>query len=180
MKKWKTIKSETQLSNHWVKVHRDAVELPNHKSIDDFYTVTMNDAASVVAVDDEENAILVKEYRYCCGCDSIEIPAGTFEDGETDPLKVAKRELLEETGYASDDWVYLGWVSESTAKLMNRMHIFFAKHCHKVSNQHLDDTEDIEVLIIPLDKALEMVMRGEIICNTSAHGLLRAARILGK
>ncbi|WP_373218847.1 NUDIX hydrolase [Ruminococcus sp. 5_1_39BFAA] len=180
MNRWKTIKSDTLLNNHWITVHKDAVELPDKKTIDDYYTITLNDAVSVVAMDESGNVILVKEYRYCCGCDSIEIPAGTFEKGETDPLIVAKRELLEETGYESEGWTYLGSTSESTAKLTNRMHIFFAHHCHKISNQNLDETEDIEVLIISLEKAVEMVMQGEIICNSSAHGILRVARMLGK
>lgn len=56
----------------------------------------------------------------------IECPAGTFEVDETDQLVVAKRELLEETGYTSDDWTYLGETRESTAKLTNKMHIFMA------------------------------------------------------
>ena len=124
MRKWRRIHSETLVDTHWVKVHRDSVELPNGCRIDDFYTVAINDAAAIVALDDAGNIILKKEYRYCYDRDLIEIPAGTFESGETDGLKVAQRELLEETGYVSDNWQYIGATVESSAKLTNQMHIY--------------------------------------------------------
>ena len=92
---------------------------------------------------------------------------------------VAKRELLEETGYISEDWKYLGATVESSAKLTNYMHIYFANHCRKVSGQHLDATEELDVLLVPLGQAVEMVMDNEICCNSSAHGILRVARMLG-
>lgn len=105
----------------------------------------------------------------------IEIPAGMFEENETDGLVVAKRELLEETGYVSDNWVYFGETVESSAKLSNRMHIYMATGCRKVQDQKLDETEDLEVFVVPFDEAVNMVMRNEIKCNSSAHGILRAA-----
>ena len=87
--------------------------------------------------------------------------------------------MLEETGYVSDNWQYIGATVESSAKLTNQMHIYFAQHCRKVSEQKLDETEELEVLVVPLEQAVEMVMRGEICCNSSAHGILWAARKLG-
>ena len=132
-----------------------------------------------MALDDAGNIILKREYRYCYDRDLIEIPAGTFEEGETDGLSVAKRELLEETGYISEDWKYLGATVESSAKLTNYMHIYFANHCRKVSGQHLDATEELDVLLVPLGQAVEMVMDNDICCNSSAHGILRVARMLG-
>ena len=155
------------------------VELPNGQSIEDFYAITINDAAAIVALDDAGNIILKKEYRYCYDRDLIEVPAGTFEEGESDGLLVAQRELLEETGYISDDWQYLGATVESSAKLTNYMHIYFANHCRRVSGQHLDATEELDVLLMPLAQAVDMVMSNEICCNSSAHGILRVARMLG-
>ncbi len=169
MDKWKTICSQALLDTKWVKVRKDAVELPNGQHIDDFYAITINEAAAIVALDDYGNIILKKEYRYCYGRDLIEIPAGGFERGE-EGLEVAKRELLEETGYISEDWQFIGRTVESSAKLTNYMHIYFADHCRKVSGQHLDATEEIEVLVMPLEQAVSMVMDNEICCNSSAHG----------
>lgn len=178
MERWKTEKSETLLDTPWVKVRRDSVRLPNGATIDDFYAVTIRDASAVVALDEGGNVILKREYRYCYDRELLEIPAGAFNDGETDPLAVARRELLEETGYVSDDWEYLGPTVESSAKLTNFMHIFLARNCRKVALQQLDATEELTVELVPLSKAVDMVMTNEICCNSSAHGILRAARMV--
>lgn len=178
MEKWKMIKSKPLVDSRWVKVRKDSVDLPNGQHIDDFYAITINDAAAIVAIDDAQNIILKKEYRYCFEQELIEIPAGGFEKGE-DALTVAKRELLEETGYVSDNWQYIGATVESSAKLTNTMHIFFANHCRKVIEQHLDPTEELDVLVLPLQQAVEMVMSNEICCSSSAHGILWVARKLG-
>ena len=178
MEQWKTAKSETLLDTEWVKVHKNSVYLPNGQEIDVFYTVTIRDAAAIVALDEAGNLILKNEYRYCYGRSLIEVPAGTFEEDEADGLTVAKRELLEETGYVSDEWQYLGATVESSAKLTNYMHIYFANHCRKVSEQHLDATEELDVLVVPLKQAVNMVMRNEICCNSSAYGILKVARML--
>ena len=69
--------------------------------------------------------------------------------------------------------------SESSAKLTNYMHIYFANHCKKVSEQHLDVTEELDVIVVPFEQAIEMVMSNEICCNSSAYGILKVARILG-
>lgn len=178
MKRWKTEKSETLLDTPWVKVRRDAVALPNGARIEDFYAISIRDASAIVALDEGGNLILKREYRYCYDRELLEIPAGAFNDGESDPLVVAQRELLEETGYASEHWEYLGPTVESSAKLTNFMHIFLARDCRKVAGQHLDETEELTVELVPMEKAVELVMTNEICCNSSAHGILRAARML--
>ena len=174
---WKTVKTETLLKTDFVTVKKDKVELPDGAIIEDFYTVGIQDASMVAALTPNGDIILKKEYRHACGCDVIECPAGMFELGE-EPLEVAKRELLEETGYTSDNWAYLGPTLESTSKLTNKMHLFLAKDCLKVGEQHLDQYERINLIKVPLKKAVDMVMSGEINANSSAHLILRVARQL--
>lgn len=148
--------------------------------MDDFYTVTIPDAAAIVALNTEGNIILKKEYKHATKKELIEVPAGMFEPNETDGLAVSKRELLEETVYEFDWWENFGDTVESSAKLTNRMHIYFAQNCRKVAGLHLDATGVLEPVIVTFEEAIEMVMRKEIKCNSSAHGILRAARKLGK
>lgn len=177
---WKTLKSDTLINEYHVTVHKDAVQLPDGAVIDDFYTVTIPDAAMVAALTLEGNILLKSEYRYACKREVIECPAGMFEEGETDPLTVAKRELLEETGYISYDWLYLGATLESTSKITNRMHLFLAKNCTQISTQHLDENEHLIVMAVPLDEAVDMVMKGTINANSTAHLVLKVARMVGK
>lgn len=178
MRKWEKINSTNVLDSRWVSVNKDEVRLPNGMTIDDFYVVSIPDAAAIVALDKEGNIILKKEYRYCYDRDLIEVPAGALENNERDSLACAKRELLEETGYVSDDWTFLGDTIESSSKLTNYMHIYLARDCVKVSGQNLDATEELDVVVMPFSKAVDMVMRNEICCNSSAHGILKAARII--
>ena len=177
---WKTTKSETVIEDYHVTVKKNAVQLPDGAAINDFYTVTIPDAAMVAAITPEGKILLKTEFRYAVGEDVIECPAGMFEKDETDPLTVAKRELLEETGYESSDWTYLGATLESTSKLTNRMHLFLSKDCVQTSTQHLDVNEHLAVTEVYLDTAVAMVMNGTINANSTAHLILKVARMLGK
>lgn len=177
---WKTIKSEMVIEDYHVTVKKNAVLLPDGVVINDFYTVTIPDAAMVAAITPEGKILLKTEFRYAIGEDVIECPAGMFEEEETDPLTVAKRELLEETGYESSNWTYLGSTLESTSKLTNRMHLFLAKDCVQTSRQHLDANEHLTVTEVYLDTAVGMVMNESINANSTAHLILKVARMLGK
>ena len=102
-KKWKTIESQALVDTYHVVVHKDKVQLPDGAVINDFYTVSIPDAAMIAAVTEDGQILLKSEFRYAIGTEVIECPAGMFEPDETDPFAVAKRELLEETGYSSDE-----------------------------------------------------------------------------
>ena len=78
--RWKTRNSQILLDNPWVKVRRDAVQLPNGARIDDFYAITIRDASAIVALDAGGNLILKREYRYCHDRELTEIPAGMHVD----------------------------------------------------------------------------------------------------
>ena len=175
-KMWKIKKTERILDSEFVKVDKDDVILPKGREIPDFYKVTIKDCSAIVAIKEDHHIILKKEYRHCYKQELIEIPAGVLEAGE-DPLKTAKRELLEETGYKSDKWTYLGKTLESSAKLTNYMHIYMAEDCKKVSKQKLDYGEDIEVIEADFEEAIQMIMNNEIICNSSIGAILKVARI---
>lgn len=173
---WKTISTETELDTKYVTVYKDKVQVNDIEVIDDFYTVKIQDAALIVALTPDGNVILKSEYRYACRAEVIECPAGMVEANE-DPMDTAKRELLEETGYAGDKWTYLGPTLESTSKLTNTMHIFLAENCVRVDGQHLDKNEHLEFCLVDLKDAVNMVMNGKINANSSAHAILKVARI---
>lgn len=144
------------------------------------YTVTIQNAALIVATTDDDQIILTKEYRYACKEVVTECPAGMVEENE-DPLITAIRELLEETGCGSEDWTYLGSTFESTSKLTNTMHLFRTNDCVRIGGQSLEESEgNIEVMRIPIDQAIEMVMDGTIKPNSSAHAILKVTRLMGK
>ena len=175
---WKTISTQTLVVDYHATVKRNKVELPDGAIIDDFYTLTIPDAAMVCAITSDRLVLLKSEYRYAVGTEVIECPAGMMEKGE-EPLTAAKRELLEETGYSSDDWIYLGPTLESTSKLTNTMHLFLAKNAVKAGEQHLDPNEHLDLMKVSLEAAVKMVMSGIINANSTAHLILKVARIMG-
>ena len=174
---WKTIKEEMLVSDRFCTVKKNHIQIPDGSEISDFYTVTIPDAVLVAAFTTDNQIILKREYRFACGADVIECPAGMVENGE-DPLTTAKRELLEETGYSSDQWTWLGPTWESTSKLTNHMWLFMARECRRVSSQHLDANERVDVLKMTIEEAVDMVMENQINANSSAHAILKAARLM--
>ncbi len=177
---WKTLSSKKLIDTDYVSVSENKVQLPDGAVIEDFYTVTIADAAMIAAVTTDGKILLKKEFRYSCGEEVIECPAGMFEKNEADPLAVAKRELLEETGYASEKWTCLGPTIDNPSKLTNRMYLFLAEDCVKVADQKLDANEHLSVMAVPLQTAVDMVMDGRINANTVAHLILKTERILTK
>lgn len=89
-------------------------------------------------------------YRYPIDKHLIELPGGTFDLGETDPLAVAKRELLEETGYSAEEWELLFTNYDYPTKDVNQVNIYLAKNIKQVSKQQLDLGEDIKFSFVPL------------------------------
>ena len=175
---WRTINTETLVDDYHVSVKKNKVELPSGAVIDDFYTVTIPDAAMVAALTEDGRILLKSEFRYACGEEVIECPAGMVEPNE-EPMTTAVRELMEETGYSSNDWTYLGPTLESTSKLTNTMHLFLAKNAIRTSGQHLDPNEHVDVMCVSLEAAVEMVMGGIINANSTAHLILKVARMMG-
>jgi 8-oxo-dGTP pyrophosphatase MutT (NUDIX family) len=82
------------------------------------------------------------------------------EDGE-DPAEGAKRELLEETGYAASHLIQVGKVYPNPALQTNALYCYLALDAEKEREQNLDAGEDIEVHLVPLDELLEMAKGGE-------------------
>lgn len=176
--KWNILATKELISNRYISLYEDKVKLPNGMIIDDFYRVKVPNSSAVVALTDDMNIVLIKQYRYCYEKELLELPSGVFEEKEKDPLVVARRELLEETGYTSDNWTYLGATIENAAKMTNYAHMFMATGCKKVRSQKLDSTEDIEVLIMPFSEAIDKAMNGDILCSGPAYAILKADILL--
>lgn len=107
-------------------------------------------ASLVIALDAGNNVVVARQFR--CGPERVlaEIPGGLIDPGET-PEQAARRELLEETGYASDEWQYLGpaWIN---AWNNTQHHYFLARNCRKTAEQSLDDREEAVVDTITIEE----------------------------
>ena len=118
-------------------------------------------AVVVLPLLDDNSVVLIRNRRYAIGGQYlIELPAGTLEKGE-DPINCAGRELLEETGYLAGRLVKLRDFYSSPGILSEKMFAFAAKDLEK-RQAALEEGEDIEVMTVPYEEAIEMVGDGRI------------------
>lgn len=175
IKKWKTINSEIIFRSNWFDIIRKRVHLPhNDIDLDNYYVVSEKDSAMVVAVDEMGNLIMKSEYRLPVDEVLLELPAGNLESGE-EPIMAAKRELLEETGYASETWCLISRTYDCPNRCNNALYIYLAEDAKKVSSQYLDRSENIEVTLVPFEKAVNMCLDGTIKVNSCVNGILNTA-----
>lgn len=134
-------------------------------------------AAAVVALDDEGQIVLVRQYRAAVGRLTLEIPAGKLDSPEEDPFACAKRELREETGLTADTWSKLT-VLETTPGFCNeRIHIYKATGLHQ-GECDPDEDEFVTTVRIPLPEARELVLNSTFRDGKTALGILMACALI--
>lgn len=114
----------------------------------------------VAALTDEREVLFVRQFRYPYFEEVLEIPAGKRDAGE-DPLCCGKRELKEETGAVADKYIDLGRIYPTPGYTNEVIYVYGATQL-KYENQSLDEGEFLTVEKIPLEKAVEMVMNGDL------------------
>lgn len=150
------------LNHQWCKVRQDEIELPSGKVIDDYFVTIRPEVALILPITSNQEIILVRQYRHGAGKILLELPAGTFNPDEESPQTAAIRELKEETGYIADTVTYLGISYDNPVKDTNKINLFLAEKVKKSGEQQLDVTEEIEVVLIPIEAILEKISTGEI------------------
>lgn len=132
-------------------------------------------ASAVVALDDTDNIVLVRQYRVSVGRITLELPAGKLDSPQEDPLEAAKRELSEETGLEAANWQKLT-VFESTPGFCNeRIHLYLAEGLTQ-GESHPDEGEFVSVCRVSLREALTRVMDGTIRDGKTISGILMACQ----
>ncbi|MBK6931370.1 MAG: NUDIX hydrolase [Saprospirales bacterium] len=140
-------------------LREDAVRLPNGAQIPDYFVFEYPDWVSVLAVNTEDQFVLIRQYRHGLGLVHYELAAGVADPGE--PLLVsARRELLEETGYGGGDWQLWLRSCANPGTHNNWCHIFLATGVERLEAQRLERTEDISVHLLYRAEVLEMLRSG--------------------
>ena len=171
----KTVSSERVYEGSRITVRNDVVSLPDGgTALRDI--VEHPDAVSIVALDSDNNVVLVRQYRRAPKLFLLEVPAGVIDPGE-EPVQTAQRELREETGFAATTLDFLGDFYTAPGVLTERMYAFLATGLTEDALPP-DEDEDIEVERVPLAKAMEMARSGELNDAKSIVSLLMAERRL--
>lgn len=162
MAPWKVLAKNYILKTPWVNVRQDCVQLPNGTKLDDFYVLEYPHWVNIIAETTEGKYIIEKQYRHGISQECYELCAGIVEKDE-EPLSAAKRELLEETGYSSDEWYYLGKAAPNASAMTNFCYSYVAKNVRKTDTPHLDLSEDISVFEMTKSELIELMNSEKIV-----------------
>ena len=173
MSQERTLHTERIYQGRLVGLRVDTVELPSGRKTKR-EIVEHGGVAAIVAIDSENNVLLVRQYRKPVERVLLEIPAGGMESGE-DALVCARRELEEETGFSAERWEELGFFYTSPGFCTEQMHLYLATELRPAKRDG-DDDENIELVRVPLASVPELIASGEVCDAKSIAGLLIALR----
>lgn len=171
----KTLTSEQVYEGKIVNIRLDSVELVNGKT--SFREVVEHAGGVVIlAVDDNNRAYMVRQFRYPIGRAMLEVPAGKLEKGE-DPLEGAIRELREETGLTAEKLIYFGGTYPSPGFCDEQLHIYLALGLTH-GEACPDEDEFLNLEVVDLDELVQMVMSGKLLDGKSINAIFIAREYL--
>jgi ADP-ribose pyrophosphatase len=170
----KTISTERVFEGKMIRLRVDTVALPNG-STTTREVIEHPGAVAVIALTEQGELLMVRQYRHATGEILLEIPAGKRDPGE-DPLSCARRELEEETGCRARQWKTLFSYFSTPGFSDELLYIIMATGLEQ-GVAHADDEEFIEVVTVPVAEALRMVYQGEIRDAKSIIGILVLSRM---
>lgn len=177
--KWKVLESQYLHKEDWLTIRKDKCQLANGKIVPAFYVSEYPDWVNVFGITKEGNVVMVKQYRHGIEQTGIELPGGVAEEGET-PEEAVRREMKEETGYEFETFEYLGKVSANPSTTNNFTHMFLAKDGEKVSEQNLDESEEVEVVFLSIDEVKGLLKENKIMQSLHVTCILYALTKLGE
>lgn len=161
---WEEISRERVFENRWRPIDKLVMRQPNGEK-GEYYFNIVTDAVCVLPITAEGRVVVNDQFHILFQRRMFQLAAGMLD--EADPLEGMKRELLEETGYASDEWSFVQKITLGSWG-SNSGYLYLAQNCKKVSEQNLEPSEDIRVVEMEMELFLEYVRTGKIETALSA------------
>lgn len=178
-KSWEVLASRYVYDKRpYMTLREDHVRMANGAEISDFFVFEYPDWASVLAVTETGELVLIRQYRHGIGQVHFELAAGVVDPGEP-PLASAQRELLEETGYGDGAWRLWLEASANPSTHTNTCRIFLATGVRRLREPDLEATEDISVHLLSPENALEMLQNGGVFQALHAAALWKYFAAIG-
>ncbi len=176
---WRTLSSRYVYARPpYMTLREDTVLLPNGARIEDYFVFEYPDWVMTLAVTQQGDLVLIRQYRHGIGQVHLELAAGVADPGEP-LLASAQRELLEETGYGGGTWQLWLQASANPATHTNTSHIYLAEGVEKLREQDLEATEDIAVEVLPPAQVRQLLLDGEVFQALHAAALWKYFAIRG-
>ena len=162
MQPWKTKDRKTILEQRpWLVVEHHEVELPDGRLIPEWSWIITPDYVNVVAVTEDGYFVCFRQVKYGLDGETLGIVGGFVEAGE-DPFVAARRELLEETGYESADWVPLGSFCVDPNRGIATGHLYLARNARYIKPRNADDLEEQEIVFLTRTEIESALANGEV------------------
>ena len=170
---WEEVSCEHIVKDEWIDFKKSSFRFPDGRIFEPYYSYSRRNYVVIVAYDTEGKLLCVNQFRQGIMEVTTEFPAGGIErkdnkeygdakdSSSEDALQAAKRELLEETGYESDDWSHLITVPSNATIADNYAYIYKAKNCRRVAGQSLDETEFLNVKKYSPEEIEELISDGK-------------------
>lgn len=175
---WQVLDSVLHARSHVVALRTDLVLMPDGTSAERDVVVHPG-AVGIVALDDDDQVLMIRQYRHPVGRMLWEIPAG-LRDVDGEPISVtAERELLEETGHRARDWHVLVDYFSSPGMTNERLRVYLARGLSEIDHaerEFVPRHEEAHLLLawVPLDRAVELFLAGDLHNGVTAVGILSA------
>ena len=151
---WTIDHSEYIINDRFLKLRADSCTTPQGGKVDRYYVLELNDWVNCIAIDEEDDVVMLRHYRHGIRKYLMEFIGGGVEEGEL-PEAAAKRELKEEAGYTGGSFFHVGTSYPNPASHTNRVHTYLAVGGKINQGQSLEDGETIYVEKIPLKTVIE-------------------------
>lgn len=159
-KGWQVLHQEAGPGLKLFRARFDDMRNPRNGLVSRMVILEAEDSVNVVPATADGHILFVRQYRFGTGEYTLELPGGIVDPGE-EHRQAAERELREETGYAGGQWAYLGKIASNPVFMNNYIHHWVAQEVELNSVQHLDESEEVEVVSIPKDEARQWLVQGK-------------------
>ncbi len=159
---WPRLRSRLRIALPVFDLMEHRVRSPRTGDEHDFYTIESRDWVNVIAVTPDERFVFVRQYRHGVDRVTLETPGGIIDDADLSPAIAGARELIEESGYASQHVELIGAFDPNPALFTNRCHVVVATEATLVQDAALDAGEDIETVLLTRDQVRAGIRSGDI------------------
>ncbi len=175
---WTVLSSEYIFRDRWFIARADQCAMPNGKMVGPYYVLEFPGWCNVVVVTEDEQLVMVRQYRHAIQETIIELPGGVVDAGET-PEQSAIRETAEETGYVVEEVELLYSAAPNPATNNNYAWFFLARNAKLLGIQKFDEAEDMDVLLYTKEEARQLLAEGKIQHGMQVGALYAAMVKLG-
>jgi ADP-ribose pyrophosphatase len=161
---WELVDSrpDREYSLFSVRINRN--RSPRTGGVHEFQVLDSPDWVAVIPITPRNEMVFVTQYRHGTAELSLEPPGGLVKAGQ-EPEQSGREELEEETGYLAPKLELLGCMYPLPALFTNKFYVYLAKDVTPKGNKNPDETEELDTVLVPVDKVREMIRDGRISCG---------------